>query len=456
MSALRNRLALLLPLAFIAGCTSAADRLNDGIALQTQGRYMEAAYRYADAVERDSELVEARERLLAVGDSAIMIAMDDADDVERRGDPVAAARLYEGVDRLLGRVRQVGARLVPPADYGTVRRAIFDNAIGWQMVRGDEAREDGRWSEAQRFYRGARESSLLPARIQVEESYDAETRVLMEWAEIELLDQRPRAAHARAQQALGVRSSPARDVVLQVRDLQDRALEAGTVVVAILPVSADAGVRDFLGTDFEVELDEDLQLDHWNQPPLFVQVADPLILRSELRGLLRGQVAQSPTVVGRALGLIGADLGAMIQLSGIEVREEDVDSDLHEAVIPVAGAAARPGVPRRPQDGAAMDTVTYTTLKGALAYHLEAEVIIVDPNGREVQRFTASSSQSGPFQRGEFDGDPSRLPLGDDDAPFFDARVLASQVGRIEGALLEDLAVAIAAGTYDTVLMGVR
>jgi hypothetical protein len=456
MPALLYRPVLLLLLALIAGCTSATDRLNDGIALQAQGRYMEAAYRYADAVERDSELVEARERLVAVGDSAILVAMDNADDLERRGDPVAAAQLYQGVDQLLGRVRQVGMRLVPPGDYGTVRRAIFDNAIGWQMVRGDEAREDGRWADAQRFYQGARESFLLPARLQVEESYDAETRVLLEWAEIELLDRRPRAAHARAQQALEVRSSPARDVVLQVRDLQGRALEAGTVVVAILPVIADEGVRSFLGPEFEVRLDDDLQLDHWNEPPLFVRVADPIILRRELRGILRGELAQSPTLVGRALGLVGSDLGALISLKKIEVREEEVDSDRHRAIIPVATNSARPGVPRRPQDGPTMDTVTYTTLRGDLSYYLEAEVVLVDPDGREVERFTASSTQTGPFQRGEFDGDPSRLPLDADEAPFFDPRVLASQVDRIEQALMEDLAVAIAAGTYDTVLMGVR
>jgi hypothetical protein len=456
MAALRTRPALLLPLALALGCTSATDRLNDGIALQAQGRYMEAAYRYADAVERDSELVEARDRLLAVGDSAMMIAMDDADDLERRGDPVAAARLYQSVDQMLGRVRQVGARLDPPPDYGRIRRAIFDNAIGWQMVRGDEARQDGRWSDAQRFYQGARESFLLPARLQVEESLDAETRVLMEWADIELLDNRPRAAHARAQQAMEVRSSPARDVVLQVRDLQGRALEIGTVVVAPLPLTADAGVRNYLGPDFEIALDDILQLDHWNQPPLFVRVADPVILRTELRGILRGQVPLSPIIVGRALDLIGADLGIMVALSRIEVVEEDVDTDRYQAVIPAQAPPARPGVPRRPQDGAPMDTVTYTTLAGTLSYDLEAEIIIVDRSGRELERFTASTSQSGPFQRGEFDGDPKRLPLDANRAPFFEPEVFVAQRTRIEEAMLEDLAVAIAAGTYDTVLMGVR
>jgi hypothetical protein len=99
-----------------------------------------------------------------------------------------------------------------------------------------------------------------------------------------------------------------------------------------------------------------------------------------------------------------------------------------------------------------MDTVTYTTLRGTLAYYLEAEILVVDNRGREVERFTSSSSKTGPFQRGEFDGDPSRLPLTEDEEPYFDARVRAEQLGSIEGALLEDLAVAIAAGTYDTVL----
>lgn len=184
-----------------------------------------------------------------------------------------------------------------------------------------------------------------------------------------------------------------------------------------------------------------------------MQIADPLILRNELRGILRGQVSLSPIMVGRALDLIGADLGVLIDLSRIEVTEEDVDTDRHRAIIPAVSNA--PGVPRR-TDAAAMDTVTYTTLSGTLTYYLEAEVVIVDTDGREIERFTASSSQEGPFQRGEFDGDPSRLPLDEDDAPFFDSRVLASQVGRIEGALMEDLAVAVAAGTYDTALMGVR
>jgi len=448
MTPARRPFALLSLLAVLSACASATDRLNDGITLQSQGRYVEAVYRFADAIEKDGELVEAQDRLMAAGDSAVTIAMDEADEFERRGDPVQAANQYDTIDRMLARVRQVGMRIDVPSDYAAIRRAVFDTAINWRMVRGDEAAEAGRWEDARGYYVAAR-GTFLPSREQAEESYDAETRVLLQWAEIELEDFRPRSAYEIAQGAAEVRTSPDRETVLAVRDLQDRALAEGTVVLAIVPVMADPGVRDWLGGEFEVQLDTDLGLDHWTRPPMFVDMADPLILRTELRGLLRGQGLASPMLVGRALDLIGADLGVMIRLSGIDVTEEDVSSNVHEAIVPrnVRQGARRTTV---------MDTVSYTTLRGTLAYYLEAQIILVDPGGREVNRFSASSRQAGPFERGEFDGDPGLLELPGDRARFFDPSVIGGQMSTIEGRLLDELAVAIAVGTFDQVLAGIR
>jgi hypothetical protein len=103
-----------------------------------------------------------------------------------------------------------------------------------------------------------------------------------------------------------------------------------------------------------------------------------------------------------------------------------------------------------------MDTVPYYTLDGMLTYHVESDIILVDPSGREVNRFTASSTQSGPFTRGEFDGDPGQLDLPTNLEVFFDPTVIADQMRIIEGDVLEELAVAIAVGTYDQVLAGIR
>ena len=620
MATSRQRSVLLLTALFVAACASAEDRLNEGIALQSQGRYIQAVYRYADAIEKDRALTSARERLRAAGDSAVALAMDQADDLERRGDPVQAANRYVEIDRMLARVREVGERVDLPRDYAAIRRGVFDHAIEWQMVQGDDASGQGRWEDARGYFANAR-GSYLPSRDQVEASFDAETRLLLEWAEVDYQDGYFRTAYDRAGEALGVRASPTRETVLAVRDLQDRALAAGTVVLAVVPVTAEPDVRDWLGGEFEVQLDSDLGLDHWTRPPPFIQMADPLLLRSELRGLLRGRAVQSPMLVGRALELIGADLGVMIRIAHIEVLEEDVDRDTHATVvrrnvrsgsglvstgaIGVAYASAdgpalqlapgpggekpsgRPGDPgnngrgpadegnngRGPPDGlpdpdrcgnngrgpadegnngrgpgdngrpcaggdvgepgnggdagggtgsgdngagdtgsgdagsgdtgsgdtgsgrtgggedrrsgpegrgidtsvgggesddpgrrgvpvtpptTASDTVTYTTVRGTLTYFVEAEIILVDVSGREVNRFVASSRQSGPFERGEFQGDPRTLRLPNDHVRFFDPGVLSGQMTEIERAVLDDLAVAVATGTYDQVLAGIR
>ena len=74
---------------------------------------------------------------------------------------------------------------------------------------------------------------------------------------------------------------------------------------------------------------------------------------------------------------------------------------------------------------------------------------------RLISRSARRRSKTVPFQRGEFDGNPSVLPLKDSEKPYFDPTVLADQKGKLEQALLEDLAVAIAGGTFDTVLSGV-
>lgn len=448
MASRRYRLALFILVVVLTACTSATDHLNHGIQLQNQGRYFDAVYRYADAVEKDPELREARDRMLAVADSAVMYAMDDAAALEDRGEPVEAAGLYRRIDGMAARIRQVGERPRLPGDYATARRAVFDRAIDWQMARGAEAAEEGRWEIAQAQYRGAR-GDFLPSRRQVEAAEEAEIALLLDWASVELHDHRPRAAFERAQQALEVRGSPSRDTKMSVREIQDAALDVGTVVLAVVPVTADPGVREWVGGEFEIQLDQNLALDHWNRPPLFVQMADAAILRTELRGLLRGQATQSPFLVGRALDLVGADLAVMIRLNGIEVVEEGVRRDAHQTVVQ-----------RRQRQGArwteVQDTVTYTTVSGTLSYYLEAEILLVDPSGREVNRFTASSRQKGPFERGEFEGDPGELRLAGPKARFFDPAIISTQMAGIERALLDDIAVAVATGTYDQVLLGIE
>ena len=80
-------------------------RREQGLEAESYGRYYEAAMRYVEALEKDSELTHARDRLMESGDSAIRLGMRGADERAGMQDAVGAGREYITLDRLLGRAR---------------------------------------------------------------------------------------------------------------------------------------------------------------------------------------------------------------------------------------------------------------------------------------------------------------------------------------------------------------
>ena len=503
MATTLRRLLLVSPILLATACASAEDRFNEGIDLQAQGRYMEAAYRYADAVEKDPALQEARDQLLIVGDSAVMLALEEADCLDGRGELVAAAGQFQAIDRLMSRVRSVGMRLTEPGDYRVARRTAFDRAIEWYMVEGEDASREGRWRNAVRAFASAR-GEFSPSRDQREASLDAQTRVLIDWAEVELGDRRPRATYGIAERALSVRRSTPRAIVLEVRDLQDRALEMGTVVVAALPVSATGRVRDIVGSELEIELDEGMETGYWRDAPPFVQMADANILRRELRGLLRGRIPQSPALVGRALNLIGADYGVMVEVTSIRISDEDFrveertavirrqnvdrsrdrdrDATRDECVGPGRGQDRGRGVGldrdecrgrgwgggRNSDQNSSRtssqrrvtyeigDTVAYRIISGERVVRAEAEVLLVNLDGRAVAEFTITAHQKGSFREGEFDGDPWQLQLNNRNARLFDYDEWDGEWSRVQRAVVDQLALGISVETFEEVLSWVE
>ena len=335
---------------------------------------------------------------------------------------------------------------------------------------------------------------------------DAQTRVFIDWAEVELGDRRPRAAYGIAERALSVRRSTPRPIVLEVRDLQDRALAMGTVVVAALPVSATGRVRDIVGSALEVELDEGMESGYWRDAPPFVQMADANILRRELRGLLRGVIPQSPALVGRALSLIGADYGVMVEITSIRISDENVEVEERIAVIRRREVgrtrtqererdAAREECdgPGRGQDrgrGVGLDrdecrgrgwgggrstdqnssrtssqrwvtyetgdTVTYRIISGERVVRAEAEVLLVNLDGRAVAEFTITARQEGSFREGEFDGDPWQLQLNNRNARLFEYDEWDDEWSRVQRAVVDQLALGISIETFEEVLSWVE
>ena len=70
--------ALVVPVAS-AGCASAGKRLEQGMEAEAAGSFYAASIRYIEALEKDADLVEARERLMEAGDSAIALGLAHAD-----------------------------------------------------------------------------------------------------------------------------------------------------------------------------------------------------------------------------------------------------------------------------------------------------------------------------------------------------------------------------------------
>ena len=86
----------------------------------------------------------------------------------------------------------------------------------------------------------------------------------------------------------------------------------------------------------------------------------------------------------------------------------------------------------------------------------EAEVLLVNLDGRAVAEFTIIAEQEGSFREGEFDGDPWQLRLRNREARLFDWSEWDDEWSRIRRAVIDQLAVGISTETFAEVLSWVE
>lgn len=428
---------LLLTSVLLMACASAGDRLNEGMQLQSEGRYMEAAYRYADAVDKDGTLEEAHERLNTVADSALRGTMDSAVNFGAGGDPIAAADAFLGGDRLLRRIRQVGARFTPPQGYDTQRRESFDWAIATLMSYGELQSGRSRFGDARRAFIRAR-TDFDATGTQREASLDAEADLLLRMADAALGDGANRRAYGYAGEVLELVSNSSRSTASRVGRIQETALRRGTVRLAVLPISTVAAVRDSGGRELAIQLSDDLELDYWRDPPPFVAIADPVLIRRAARNAARGSNRLSARDVERVMGSVDADLAALIEFTFLQVQESNVETELRSA---------------RTDRG---DMVSYSIVKGRVTYQAMVQVILVNADGDELVDFNVLARETGRFERGAYRGNPAELDLGRNEARLFDADVIAGRLAAIQQEMLTELAANVADRVFDRVLSRVR
>ena len=175
---------LLLLVALVSGCASAEKRFNQGLEMETRGQYESAMMRYIQALEKEPGLEDARVRVRETGALAITERLEEAEYLGGRGDQVASARQFQGVDAIVARARTVGVRLTVPQEYAQTRRATFDEAFHSLLDRGSMARDQGRWQDGLTCYHQA-QRDFEPTLTQRNRALAEESALLVQWSEYE-------------------------------------------------------------------------------------------------------------------------------------------------------------------------------------------------------------------------------------------------------------------------------
>jgi len=398
----------------LAACASAGKRLEQGREAEARGDFVEASSRYVDALEKDPSLTEARSALLTAWDAALASGLRASARWEGQGDLVAAADEFRTLDRLRSDAGSVGVVLATPDDYASRRRAAFDGAITALTTLAQMLRDQERWGDARSAYR------------RIRNGYDPSVGQRQE-----ALDGRFQASYRLATDALAVSDQLPATLVDAATDLREQALSRGLRVLAVFPVESTSEVPGDALPEVGAQLSDVLDLEHWRRPPYFVAVADPAAVRRATRRLSPPGVPLRP---GRILDAVGADFGALVQITDIQVVEDEVKSRT------VAG---------RTRDGR---RATYRLEEGRVRYAVTARITLFHGDGLEMDNFQAQADRTGRFERGVYGGDPQNLDLSRGERRLFDPGEQRVQRGATVEGLVAKLAEEVAEGVFDRVL----
>ena len=423
---------LLVPLFLQLSCASAQKRYEQGLVLESEGRYAEAAFHYIRALRKEPGLESARVRLRQVGPQAVARNLELAEQEDARGRPDEAADLVLTLDDLRRQSAEVGVDLTVPPDYAVRRRAYLDRAIDAALADGEAAARSGNFQAA--IARLARAGERYdPGPGQLDGLRGAAFAAWMAWADAEASAGRYRAAYERAAHALdvpGLRPG----TVAEARRFQAFALERGTRRVALLPIEALESAERHLPADLLEALNDEFQLEAWNEPPQFVAPVPAVEVRVALRrlGLSRRILSsREAATVGRDLD---ADFVVVAEIDSAWTDEANVRSSR-----------------RRARTRAGADTA-YTVEEGRRRTGARVAFGVVDVSTRRtVDSGSLAATASREFRRGRFPGNPNELDLPRAERDLFDRGEYDAE-RRIVEELVDDLAPRIPRAVFDRLL----
>ena len=430
----RTHAALLGGLAIGAlACASAEKRYKQGLEFEAQGRYPEAAFYYAEALRKEPGLEPARVRLRETGPTAIAELLRRAETAEAVGQADEAAGNFLRVDRLLRESAAVGVTLAAPEGYATRRRAAFDRAIASALDAGSAALARGHFQNAVAAYARAGEH-YEPGPAQRARLVQATFGAWLSWAEAEAASGHYRAAYARAEQAILVPGIAGREVA-RARQLQAAALARGSRHVIALPVDAADDAQRRMPGDLVPAFDDELTLEYWTEPPLFIE----MLAGAEVRQALRRMGFGGRTLSSRDAAFVGRELDA----DYVVLAEMDSAwSDERNVRRSRRAARTRKGV----------DT-TYTIEEGRRRLGVRVAFAVVDAHARRpVDSGLLSASHETAFRRASFRGNPNDLDLSRSERDLFERGPQAETERVLVEVIVDELAPRLAETVYGRLL----
>lgn len=431
-----NTLFALALLTALAACTSATEHFEAGAGLEARGDIVRAADRYISALDKDEELVEARERLEELAPRIVGLYLDGIENARERENFVPAADILFDLDEFVEDTRDVGVIADPGPDYRGFRRTVHDEAIQELLGTAVAERRDGRFKQAlDALERIARYEPRFADDEAVRRSV-IDTR--MAWAHYEFDQGHLQASFHQAGVAIIMAGGPQTADARAAVSLQEQALEMGTVSLVGFPFEVEEGTAE-LSYGALTALQDHLLLDRWRRPPPFVFVIDPAVARSEIRDgrYDEGGITTREAVrIGRT---IGTDFVVLGDIRSFAITESDVKS-----------------TPENTSDREGL-TVTYHRITGRLNLDLRVGLTLVDVRrGRVVETSSFRVSRSRDFERGSYSGDPDELRGSRSVRNLFAPGRMARLRQDLEDRVVEEAAHRFGQRTFREVLARVR
>lgn len=434
----------------VAACGRATAALERGVALEQEGEPLRAALSYIEALERDSSLDEAAQRLADLAPLLADLWEKDAAQAVGTGAALEMAEQTLLLTDVLNRSAGVDVPVPAPRDWRQARRDVLDRGIEAALEQSAAEVGKGDWGGALRFLDRAMDR-YEPAPEQSRRLRDRHLDHRLAWAESEIRGNSHRSGYNRLEEVR--RELPAQDPRLgEVERLQEDALRQGLIQVAFLPVEATDQVNESPPRGFAGRLDQELQIDHWLQASPFIGTQRASDVRRETdraqANLLRsgGGSTDLLTLAAEVGRVLSADRAVALEVE--ELTRDTTRVRLTERTSPVRGRGTPATGPVR---GAGSGEWQERT--GQIRMRARISFFVVDPATRRRVDFgsvTATSTAS--LADAVYDGDWEQLDLATRERVLFTRTDQVAREMDAEASLLEQAAERVSGQVVDRLL----